>query len=490
MSKSLAEATAEENAAIASYEALMAAKKKEVVALSAQIEEEMLRVGELGVSIAQMEHDKKDTTEGVAEDTKFLAELKTDCKTKTAEWAAIKQTRSEELLALADTIKILNEDDALELFKKTLPGTSASFMQVGNGKSAMTKARVLNTIRGLARARAGHLLAQPQLDLIAMALSGRKVGFEKVITMIDDMMAALKQEQRDDDDKKEYCEKQFDISDDKKKGLEISIADSETAIEDLQGSIATLKEEIEALDDGIRALDKSVAAATAQRKEENAEFTELMANDHAAKEVLQFAKNRLNKFYNPKLYKPPAKEELSAEDRIVESMKSAALMQAAPGPPPAAPGPYQKKTEESAGVIGMIDLLVKDLDKEMQESKVSEKDAQEDYERLMADSAEKRAQDSKTHTDKKAAKASSEEELAIEQDKKAGTEEQLKATNFYIMNLHNECDWLIKYFDMRKTARTTEIEGLEGARAVLSGADFALVQTKSRRAGGFLGVHA
>merc|ERR1712156_666232 len=62
--------------------------------------------------------------------------------------------------------------------------------------------------------------------------------------------------------------------------------------------------------------DKSVAEATAQRKEENAEFRALVASDTAAKEVLAFAKNRLNQFYIPKLYKPPAKEELSAEDRI------------------------------------------------------------------------------------------------------------------------------------------------------------------------------
>jgi len=323
-----------------------------------------------------------------------------------------------------------------------------------------------------------------------LALSGKKVGFEKVIKMIEDMMVALKKEQQDDDDKKEYCNKQFDISDDKKKGLETSIADSETAIEDMQGSIATLTEEIDALGDGIRALDKSVAEATEQRKEENADFTTLMANDNAAKEVLQFAKNRLNKFYNPALYKPPAKEELSAEDRIVESM-SAMQSKAAPGPPPEAPGPYQKKTEESQGVIGMIDLLVKDLDKEMLESKVSEKDAQEDYEALMKESAQKRAEDSSSLTNKRAAKADTEEELEREQDNKASSEEQLKATKFYISQLHNECDWLIKYYDMRAGARTTEIEALENAKAVLNGADFALLQqgrSHRARSQGFLGV--
>merc|ERR1711957_1099713 len=84
-------------------------------------------------------------------------------------------------------------------------------------------------------------------------------------------------------------------------------------------TIATLTEEIAALEAGISALDKSVAEATKQRQDENAEIKDLMASDSAAKELLGFAKNRLNKFYNPKLYKAPPKVELSAEDRIVVS---------------------------------------------------------------------------------------------------------------------------------------------------------------------------
>merc|ERR1719198_2656395 len=125
--------------------------------------------------------------------------------------------------------------------------------------------------------------------------------------MIDEMTAQLKVEQQDDNDKKEYCETQFDLADDKKKGLERGISNFEKAIEKEEQAIKTLADEIAALQDGIKSLDKSVAEATEQRKEENEEYTELMANDAAAKELLGFAKNRLNKFYNPKLYKAPPK---------------------------------------------------------------------------------------------------------------------------------------------------------------------------------------
>merc|ERR1719238_1216360 len=124
------EEKAAEEAAIKAYDELMAAKTKEVNALTKAIEEKMTRVGELAVEIVQMKNDLGDTGEALVEDKKFLADLEKNCAKKSAEWEEIVKTRNEELLALAETIKVLNDDDALELFKKTLPGASASFMQV------------------------------------------------------------------------------------------------------------------------------------------------------------------------------------------------------------------------------------------------------------------------------------------------------------------------------------------------------------------------
>merc|ERR1719159_1121276 len=121
--------------------------------------------------------------------------------------------------------------------------------------------------------------------------------------MIDDMVVNLKKEQVQDDTKKDYCGKQLDMADDKKKGLEQTISDEETAISEATDKLATLKDEIKALQAGIKKFDKSVAEASEQRKEEHEEFTELMASNSAAKELVGFAKNRMNKFYNPKLYK-------------------------------------------------------------------------------------------------------------------------------------------------------------------------------------------
>jgi len=129
----------------------------------------------------------------------------------------------------------------------------------------------------------------------------------------------------------------------------------------------------------------------------------------------------------------------------------------------------------------MIDLLVKDLDKEMTVAKVEEKDAQGDYEQMMKDSAEKRAQDSKSLADKEGALADMQAALEKDTETKSSTTKEFAATVQYIASLHNECDWLLQYFEVRKEARTSEIDALGKAKAVLSGADFSLVQTATKR---------
>merc|ERR1719263_790957 len=312
------------------------------------------------------------------------------------------------------------------------------------------------------------------------------------------MVKLLKEEQLADDSKKEYCEVQIDQIEDSIKELNYDIKSLNDSIDDMKSSIETLTEEVKALEEGIVKLDKSVAEATVNRKEENEDYTALMAGNGAAEQLLKLAKNRLNKFYNPKLYKPPPKRELTEEERItlnnggtlaptappagIAGTGVAVLAQReAPPPPPETYGAYAKKGEESSGVIAMIDLLIKDLATEMTTITAEEKNAQEDYEKFMADSAEKRAADSKLIEEKEGAKAEMDAALqALGEEKKAKSAEAM-ATMKYIENLHLECDWLIKNFELRKEARAGEVDALKKAKAVLSGADYSLVQTSTSK---------
>merc|ERR1719217_376363 len=458
----------------------MKAKAAQIEALTAEIEEKSVRLGNKGVEVVNMKEDLDDTKKSLAEDKAFLKDLEKNCK-----------TRAEELLALHETIQILNDDDALDLFKKTLP--TASLLQIAVSDKQL-KQRALAALS----ARSGH--RDFRLDLIALALKGKKADFAKVLTMIDEMVVLLGKEQATDDKKKAYCEAELDKAEDELKEIEHAIEDLEKGMEEATGSIETLSAEIAALQEGIVDLDKAVAEATEQRKAEHAENTETLANNNAAKDLIAIAKNRMQKFYNPKLFKPAPKRELTAEERIsvnlggtvaptnapggiagtgvtalLEVSASASEMRDAPAPPPEAVPAYQKKGQESGGVLAMMDMLTADLDKEIQETQVEEKNSQQEYEGFMADSAAKRAADASSIAEKTAAKA----DLAAGLVKMTGektkmTEAMAKAE--YIKDLHLECDWLTSNFEIRKKARAGEIDSLKKAKAVLSGADYSFLQ--------------
>merc|ERR1719408_593936 len=158
MNKDLMDAIAAEATAIKVYDELMAAKEKEVNALTKAIEEKTVRLGNLQVEIVEMKEDLDDTGKAMLEDKKFLADLEKNCATKEKEHAENMKLRGEELLALADTIKILYDDDALELFKKTLPSPSASFMQL----QTTAREQQRRALAAINAARRGH----PELSFI------------------------------------------------------------------------------------------------------------------------------------------------------------------------------------------------------------------------------------------------------------------------------------------------------------------------------------
>merc|ERR1711870_138425 len=148
MKTSLADVQAAEEAAIKAFEGLAAAKSKEIQANTDAIESKTQRHGDMGVEIVNMKEDLDDTQKALAADKKFLADLEKNCDTKQAEWEERSATRAQELLALADTIKILNDDDALELFKKTLP-TPSLLQTAASSKQMKTQAlTALKTSKG------------------------------------------------------------------------------------------------------------------------------------------------------------------------------------------------------------------------------------------------------------------------------------------------------------------------------------------------------
>merc|ERR1719265_889566 len=451
----------DEDAAIAEFESLVAAKEKEIQAATEAIETKTENNGQIAVKIVNLKNDVEDAKEALGEDGKFLAELKKGCSTAEADYESRVKGRAEELVAVQETIKILNDDDALDLFKKTLPSPSLLQLTTTN-----------DDVRADALDKLANVQNSQKLGFIELALMGKKVSFDKVIAMMDDMVVLLNKEQKDDEAQKEWCENEFETSEDKDPELKRKLEGLEASIEEMTAGIAKLGDEIKALEDGIVALDKSVAEATETRKEEHAEFVTVSAQNNAAVQLLGVAENRLNKFYNPTVYKAPERRELTEEERIYVNSGGVA-----PPPPPATADAFAKK--DSGGPTALIQKLKNDLTGEMKMDAKDETYAQEDYEELMKESAAKRAADSKTITEKESQKAGLEGDLQAAKGDKAAASKDLMATQEYVAGLHGSCDFLLEQFDVRKEARAGEIDALKKAKAVLSGADYSLLQVKT-----------
>merc|ERR1719265_2082242 len=134
--------------------------------------------------------------------------------------------------------------------------------------------------------------------------------------MIDDLVALLGREQADDDQHRDWCGVEFNGAEDKAGALQRRVAGLETKVTETEQAIAQIVDELETLRQNIKELDRAVEDATTQRKDEHKEYLRTQSENNAALQLLEVAKNRLNKFYNPTLYKGPERRELTEEEKL------------------------------------------------------------------------------------------------------------------------------------------------------------------------------
>merc|ERR1719460_1813320 len=252
-------AVGDEEKAAAGYAELAAAKKEEISAAGSAIESKTQRSGTLAVTITTTKGDIKDTTNEMEDTEAFLANLKVECAEK-KEWAVRCQIRAEEVAAISEAIKVLNDDDALDLFKKTLS--------------------------------------------LSQGPAGSQLGFiQQHEAQHNKAQQALQQLQASKMDQKTFCDKDIAKSEKEQKDTEEEIASAAALIEECKEASAQTADEIALLQKEIKELDLAVAEATEQRKEEHGDYIQFMEENNAAVQLLTKAKNKLSKFYRPNQYK-------------------------------------------------------------------------------------------------------------------------------------------------------------------------------------------
>jgi chromosome segregation ATPase len=420
MEKNLEDAKSGETVASAGFADLKSAKDAEVELASESIEAKEKKTGALAVSIAQSQDALEDTTEDQTDSQTMLKTLLTTCDSKKLEWQARLKSRTDEISAISEAVTILNDDDALDVFKKAVPAAlveqASGFLQTQHSEGTMLKLqKALDIIRKANQAHHDVHLSFLLSKMTTKVYSKQGPDFGAVSKMIDEMVTVLTNEQAEDAKKKEWCTAEL-MKAEKEMSTKQEKMDASTAtISQIEDEIGGIKDDMKALETSISDLDKAVFEATAARKQAHAEYVESLQLTEAAVGLIGKAKNRLNKFYNPTVYKAAPKKEATMEEKIIASYGSFiqrhVSTKSAKRQLPDIPELPDKKESNSGGVMALMDTIVLDLEKDKATAEADEKTAQKEYVALMSESQTTREADSKSLVNKRSVGAELESSL-------------------------------------------------------------------------------
>eukprot|EP00746_Dinoflagellata_sp_MGD_P163223 gnl/MRDRNA2_/MRDRNA2_91149_c0_seq1.p1 gnl/MRDRNA2_/MRDRNA2_91149_c0~~gnl/MRDRNA2_/MRDRNA2_91149_c0_seq1.p1 ORF type:complete len:777 (+),score=273.97 gnl/MRDRNA2_/MRDRNA2_91149_c0_seq1:103-2433(+) len=514
MVKDLSDATTTEKEAALGFGQLKDAKEAEIKVAGEAITAKEKRQGDLALSLVNDKNSLDDATDENADGTKYLASLKDQCTTKMKERDMRKKMRTDEIAAISEAVKILSDDDALEVFKKAVPSALLSqkpsfdaFMQTKTGATAgalrLGKAKSL-----LLKLEKKHPSAQ--MDLLLLTVSGKEKALEKedpggteanyegaakvVDGMIDNMVKVLHDEDVGDEHKKDWCTNETEVTQNLQTEKQALVEKLKADLGNLHDELDQTNSDIKVLEETIAALDKSVHEATEQRKNEHSEFVNTFATMDTARRLIEKAATRLEKFYHPKAHQDKkdavTKQALDSaglslvtsrtapKSLAVQRMEASfALVQrhsthskkVDPITIADTPKTYEKK--ESGGVIGLMMEMKSDLTQDMTAAETEEKYSAKEYSRIMKEAQETRAADVKSLNHKKSIKAELESKIADAKELQSHTLDELQNLALYMQQLDSECSFLIRNFEVRHEGRVGEEVGLEDTKTIVTGED-------------------
>jgi len=438
--RDLAEAKATEAAALKMFNDLKASKLAEIAAAEAQIKAKSAELAAAIQAEAQAKEDIESTTKALTADEQFLLTLAENCKTADEEYASRVKARDEEITALTETITILTGDEARALFGKTL-----SFLQI-NKKAAVDSAARSRMMASAAKRLMRTARKSHNWLLASLVVRMKLDPFTKVKAMMDKMSADLKAEQQAEYEKNEYCLKVIDETEDSIKVATNEKKDLTTLKVKLEGDISMYTSEIATLEKQVADDEVALKVAGEERKAANMVYQQSVSDQRATIHVLTMAYDRLKVFY------------------------TASMVQVAT-PPPMGTGAYEK-----SGHGGSVLQMVADIIQDAKDDEIilvgDEQQSQKDYAKFAADTTASIEADKESILEKTKLLEKSEGLKAETEGSLLTNGEELSELESTLSAHHADCDWLMKYFDVRQTARTEEIEAIAEAKAILSGASF------------------
>jgi len=424
-----------------SYDQVKAAKNTEIQAGQSQIDHKTEELAHTDEANAQAKQDLKDTKATLSEDEKFLMMLKELCSKIDAQYEARTKERNMEMEACSKALAVLTSDEAHDMFTKTF-----NFLQTSSKSSRRADAAaVLKKV-----AAKTHNAA-----LSTLAMKVRLDAFEKVKKAISDMVAALTQEKADEIKHKDFCVEEFNqnqLATEKKTRQKNEL---EASIDDLNMNIKSLTADLDSLSSQIAEMKTQMKRAGEDREKENKEFQMTVADQRATQKLLQAALEILKGFYDKKN---------TTFDKV------GLLQKSAQSPPPMTGFKDYSKNKQAGGVQGMIQTIIDDAKAMENEAIVAEEDAQKGYENFIKDSNSSTEDKNREIVEKTEEKAKANENLVEDTESNDNAIQELADLSEANGELHASCDFVMKNFEIRQSSRDEEIQALQQATAILSGA--------------------
>jgi len=440
----LAAAQEDEKKSQLAYEELKAAKEAEIAAAEEQVKTKTQELADTKEKKAQAEQDKADTMETLDADQKYLVNLKEKCSLTDKEFEERLKTRQLEMQAVTKAMGVLTSDDAMDTFSSTF-----SFIQQERVSSLKSKRR-----NDASKMLADVARKYNNPHLMTLAVKVRLDAFEKVKKAIDDMIAELLKQKEDEIKQKDFCVDGFNENERQTTEKTREKVDLETLIEDLTMKIDELHKAIETLKAEIGELQVQMKRAGEDREKANKEFQQTVAEQRATQVLLTKALDVLKGFY--------AKEAMA----LLQQKQEPA------GPPPPPGFKEYKKSAAAGGVMKLITQIIEDAAAMEAEAIKGEEDATAAYETFVTDTNASIDAKAKDIVNKSEEKAKLEAERTEAEEQKAEVLAELDDLSQENADLHKACDYVLKNFDIRQTARDEEVEALKQAKAILSGSKF------------------
>jgi len=392
-----------------------------------------------------------------AADEEFLANLKEGCAKQAQNYEDRTKVRTEEIIALGEALKILTEDNSRDLFEKTV-----AFVQVSSVSASQERLMdrasesAMKRIAAVAKKHGNWALASLA---VRTRLAGGLDGFTKVKEAMDKMTAELKAEQVREDEKKAYCAKEIDATEDQLKVNKQEEADLDAKHQDLSNTLATLADDLAKLASEVSDNEVALKQAGENRKAENGVFQQSISDQRATMNILRKAEERLKMFYTPNA----ALAQIHAHAQY-DPMEGVA-------PPPPKPQDYEKSAG-AGGVLQLFAMIITDAETVEIDIEKAEQQSQSEYATFTADTTAGIEADRSLIAEKEKQSAQAAGEKSETEEAQLVNGEAIAKTVELLAAHHTDCDWLLKYFEVRKTARAEELDSISDAKAILAGADF------------------